>query len=726
MRTLSFLQGLPSSFFPFSKIHFGVIFLFVVFIHNNAFTQVQSNELYLNPLIKEINDTHKARKYKEAEALADKCLKKFSKEKNHKDFVEALFLKGKVTMHQYRIDESLMWYDSSANFAKNHNLNYHYLCSLNAQADILNYQNKNDLAIEKSMMVLEVKNQNPTEYSEAYQSLSTSYLAKGIIDSTDKYTILTFQNDTTNNLTDRIAYSTTRLGEMYARRGENEKAIITYMKALDLVPKEKETRKNRTYLNLADAFFDIQNLKKSEQYLKLSLQLSEANNLKSSISNAVYRLGNIEEIRGNHLKAIEYFNRILLHYKNTKNKKMKAHSYLGLAKSYFELDKIEDARIVLNEIQSGIEDSDNDQLKLKYYVVQSLFYSKTGKKQETIQMLTKAEKMANETKNLFRQRDVYKIYSDFYLKNGNSDLAFSNLQNYHRLKDSIYQLQQSYIVHDLDSKYQKAEQDLQIQKLDAEKVAMNEKLSSRNIAIGVGGFILLLGTLLSFIIFSLYKKNKEKAAELSDKNQLLSKALNEKEFLIKEIHHRVKNNLQIVSSLLSLQARNISDPTALDALKEGQSRVRSMALIHQNLYQDDDLIGVDAKAYIEKLSEGLFHSYNIDNDRIQLHSEIENVKLDVNTIIPLGLIINELITNALKYAFDKNKMGNINLSLKKEKNQLVFSISDDGKGLPESFSLEKNKTLGYRLIKAFSQKLEAALSIDGKNGTKISLLIPHP
>ena len=337
MRIFPLPQARPSASFLFSKINFGVIFLFILFFFNNAFTQVQPNELYLNPLIKEINDTHKARKYKEAEALVDKCLEEFSKEKNHKDYVEALFLKGKVTMHQYRIDESLMWYDSSANFAKSHNLNFHYLCALNAQADILNYQNKNDLAIEKSMQVLEVKNQDPTEYSEAYQSLSTSYLAKGIIDSTDKYTILTFQNDTTNNLTDRIAYSTTRLGEMYARRGENEKAIITYMNALNLVPKEKETRKNRTYLNLADAFYDIQDLEKSEQYLKLSLQLSEANNLKSSVSNAVYRLGNIEEIRGHHLKAIEYYNRILLHYKNTKNKKMKAHTYLGLAKSYLEL-----------------------------------------------------------------------------------------------------------------------------------------------------------------------------------------------------------------------------------------------------------------------------------------------------------------------------------------------------------------------------------------------------
>jgi len=296
-------------------------------------------------------------------------------------------------------------------------------------------------------------------------------------------------------------------------------------------------------------------------------------------------------------------------------------------------------------------------------------------------MLAKAEQMALDSKNLFRQRDVFKIYSDFYLKNGNANLAFSNLEKYHHLKDSIYQLQQSYIVHDLDAKYQKAEQDFQIQKLDAEKIAIKEKLSNRNIAIGVGSLLLLLGSFLSFLIFILYKKNKEKATELSEKNQLLSKALNEKEFLIKEIHHRVKNNLQIVSSLLSLQARNISDPTALDALKEGQSRVRSMALIHQNLYQDDDLIGVEAKAYIEKLSEGLFHSYNIDNDKIQLHSDIENVKLDVNTIIPLGLIINELITNALKYAFDENKQGKINLSLKKEENQLIFSIADDGKGI---------------------------------------------
>jgi len=332
MRTLSFLQINQSNFFSFPKINFGVIFLLFIFFHNNAFTQVQYNQLYLNPLIKEINDTHKERKYKEAEALADKCLEKFSKEKNHKDFAEALFLKGKVTMHLYRIDESLIWYDSSANFAKSKNLNYHYLCALNAQANILNYQNQSDIAIEKSRKVLEVSDQDPTEYSEAYQSLSIAYLAKGIIDSTDKYTILTYQNDSINNLNKRIASSTTRLGEMYVRRGENEKAIITYMEALNLVPKEKEARKNKTYVNLADAFFNIQDLEKSKQYLKLSLQLSEANNLKSSINNNIFRLGNIEEIKGNHHKAIEHYHRALSHFKDTKNKKMKVLGYLGLAK----------------------------------------------------------------------------------------------------------------------------------------------------------------------------------------------------------------------------------------------------------------------------------------------------------------------------------------------------------------------------------------------------------
>ncbi|HFC00203.1 MAG TPA: tetratricopeptide repeat protein [Phaeodactylibacter sp.] len=685
-------------------------------------SQVEPTELYANPIIQKIQDTHAHRKYKEAETLADAAMKKFRKENNHKDYCEAIYLKAKVIMHQYRIEESLMWYDSCANYAKAHELNFHYASALLAEGDILNYQNKSDAALVKSQIVNGIKNLPQDIYATNCTNLSTSFLAKGMVDSADYYTLRAFQIDSIYQLKERLGASHRNLARMYARRGKNNKAITLLLKALYYFPEKKQKiYKVNIYGDLSDAFYQIHNLHKAKEYALKYKDSAEEFKLKSARAVALFKLGTIAETEGKYHKAIQYYEEALERFKNSKNKKWWIGTNLGLAKSYMEINQPKQAKLAIEKTRKEVESSDNEKLKLQFAVVNSMYNSKIGNHAQVFQTLKKAEQKAIEQKNLFQQRDIYKTYVACYKATGRMDLAFSNLEKYHQMNDSISQIQQTYLINDLDSKYQKVEQDLKIQKLDADKIAMNQQISRRNITILIGSFFLLFGAAASFIIFNLYKKNKEKKLELFDKNKQLTKALNEKSFLLKEIHHRVKNNLQIVSSLLSLQARNVEDQAALDALKEGQSRVRSMALIHQNLYQDDDLIGVEAKAYIEKLSEGLFHSYKIDHEKIAITSDIENIKLDVNTIIPLGLIINELITNALKYAFEKNEDGNIHLTLKEEKENLVFMIKDNGIGLPSDFSIKNNTSLGYRLIKAFSKKLNAVLDINGTDGTKITL-----
>ena len=134
-------------------------------------------------------------------------------------------------------------------------------------------------------------------------------------------------------------------------------------------------------------------------------------------------------------------------------------------------------------------------------------------------------------------------------------------------------------------------------------------------------------------------------------NTIVFEALKEKDFLLREIHHRVKNNLQVISSLLSLQARQIGDKNIQKAINEGRSRVRSMALIHQNLYQNENLTGVSVERYLSNLLSELFDTYKVDSDKITLHFNIQDIDLDVDTMVPFGLILNELISNCLKHAF---------------------------------------------------------------------------
>jgi two-component sensor histidine kinase len=191
---------------------------------------------------------------------------------------------------------------------------------------------------------------------------------------------------------------------------------------------------------------------------------------------------------------------------------------------------------------------------------------------------------------------------------------------------------------------------------------------------------------------------------------------------LKEIHHRVKNNLQVISSLLNLQSKNISDEKALQALNEGKNRVRSMALIHQNLYRDDNLMGVDVQQYIEKLIESLFTSYNIQINKIALQTNIDKIELDVDTVIPLGLILNELISNALKYAFENTEKGILQIDLQLVDKKLLLRVKDNGKGLDKE-KLVTSQSMGYKLIQSFLQKLQATMNIEVDNGTCIELFI---
>lgn len=217
-------------------------------------------------------------------------------------------------------------------------------------------------------------------------------------------------------------------------------------------------------------------------------------------------------------------------------------------------------------------------------------------------------------------------------------------------------------------------------------------------------------------IFLLYKKQRSK-------NSIIQKQADDMQVLMKEIHHRVKNNLQVISSLLDLQSLSIKDQQASGAVKEGKLRVQSMALIHQNLYSEGNIKGILMEDYIKKLVENLFHSYNIQAHKIKLTTDIDHLNLDVDTVIPLGLILNELISNALKYAFNEKENGEIFVALKESQKQLRLQVKDNGCGFPPNLQALKRESFGYNLINAFAQKLKAKLDIYNDNGACIAMSI---
>lgn len=285
---------------------------------------------------------------------------------------------------------------------------------------------------------------------------------------------------------------------------------------------------------------------------------------------------------------------------------------------------------------------------------------------------------------------------------------------------------------EIEAQYKTREQEREIQYLNTENELQDIALRRANlIKYLLGSAILLLGVL-AISLFRNIKQKKQHNSVLKAKNQIINQNLIEKEDLLREIHHRVKNNLQIVSSLLRLQSRSIEDEDAKEVLQEGQNRVQSMALIHQNLYKEENRTGLEVQDYFEKLCSNLIDTYSVTPENIKLKLSIQPINLDVSTMIPLGLIVNELMTNSLKYAFPDGKLGLIDVSLYEKDNLLHVSVSDDGIGLDSALIQYLNNDtvvgaakfgFGTRLIKTFAKKLDATIKADRDNGSSIQILI---
>jgi len=246
--------------------------------------------------------------------------------------------------------------------------------------------------------------------------------------------------------------------------------------------------------------------------------------------------------------------------------------------------------------------------------------------------------------------------------------------------------------------------------------AQASQLKQQNYLIYGGAVVLLLIVIVAVVIYR-SRLNLKKA------NETIEKSLSEKELLLKEIHHRVKNNLQVVSSLLDLQSRGIEDEEALATFMEGQNRVKAMALIHQKLYQNEDLATIDFAEYAENLMKELASIYpSAATVKTSIKSESE-AQFDIDTAVPLGLILNELISNAYKYAFEGNGSGELNVSVQslgEGKHQLT--VSDSGAGLPEGFDFKKAKSLGLRLVRRLSKQLYGSVTYSYEAGAKFVII----
>jgi two-component sensor histidine kinase len=319
----------------------------------------------------------------------------------------------------------------------------------------------------------------------------------------------------------------------------------------------------------------------------------------------------------------------------------------------------------------------------------------------------------------------YETESLIFEQEKNYKAALVAHKKFKTAQDSMFNIEKDERITTLITEYEIKEKDQEIANLASQnelKTLRIEKSNRQKLLYGLGAFCFLVFTIALYYLLRLKSKTN---IELREKNKLVTKALAEKDVLLREIHHRVKNNLQMISALLYLHGKSVDDASAQEALRESQNRVQSMAIIHQNLYQNDDLLEVSINTYLDKLLVHLISSYNIEQNRILISKKIDIPRMDVDTVIPLALIINELISNALKYAFQDGGSGEIHVHLGEQKGEIILEVNDNGVGIPEHFSVATSSNFGLKLVTILCDRLGATWKVQSTNGTQMSITIPQ-
>jgi two-component sensor histidine kinase len=331
-------------------------------------------------------------------------------------------------------------------------------------------------------------------------------------------------------------------------------------------------------------------------------------------------------------------------------------------------------------------------------------------------------------------KDIYLMLFKTDSAIGNYLPAIGHLNEFRQLNDSIFNEAKNKQLQEVLAKYETEKKEQNIKLLEKESKLQQSRLvqaaNTHNWTLGGMALLLIIAGLLFHNVRTKQRTNKKleiQQKEIEQQNRSLRHLLNEKDWLLKEIHHRVKNNLQLVMSLLNSQSQYISNEPALTAIHDSQHRVHAMSLIHQKLYGSENVSSIDLSFYIRELSSYLADSFST-GQRIRFEYELEPLEMDVSQAVPLGLILNEAITNAIKYAFPDNRQGLITITLTNTAaDEYTLSISDNGVGMTTGFNYKKPSSLGMSLMEGLSGDLDGHFSMENNNGTtiKITFIYDH-
>ncbi|HUC82845.1 MAG TPA: tetratricopeptide repeat protein [Flavisolibacter sp.] len=517
-----------------------------------------------------------------------------------------------------------------------------------------------------------------------------------------------------------VIAATIRLGVVEVRNDHYDNAVKYFLDALKMAEEtgDKYGIMEANY-SISWAWLDQKGYDKALHYLELAERMNQQLPFTNTSLNIYNHFGVAYRETGNYKKAKYYFNKGLERSDKPEYQGLNITLINNLATTYAKEGNLETA-IALQERALGKARSIGNYLR-ELQTLSGLAKSYRKKDiNQAINYLKEAVALSREKKSPRQEIRMLQMLSEYSKEKGDFKAALDAKEREHALSDTFFYKRVEKNITALKAEYELSKTTARLKELDLLNKKRNLELENA----ATIRIIFITGLSLLFIIICLlynqYRIKQKHNHNITKKNLSLQRLVDEKELLLKEVHHRVKNNLQIIISLLETQSSFLTDK-ALAAMRDSQHRVYAMSLIHQKLYQTDDFATVSMTAYLPDLLSYLKESFE-SKDKIAIHSHIENIELDISQAIPLGLIINEAVTNAIKYAFPGDAVGDITIRLRcEEGNSVMLEISDNGIGLPTNWEKKINNSIGFKLMQGLSTDIQADFHIESHSGTRITI-----
>ncbi|WP_225036909.1 tetratricopeptide repeat protein [Winogradskyella sp. SM1960] len=529
-----------------------------------------------------------------------------------------------------------------------------------------------------------------------------------------------------HNLNVDYARAKINIGEIYESQGKYKLSIETFEEALDFCTKHKYAGfKSSIYESLGDVNITIKEYQTAEKnYLKAIAYAKRLTN-NNRLVNSLNKLGELHQELKN-LEKAEINYKEALHIATTnKATILEAKVRANLAHNNLLQNQIKEAK---NNITLAITQFENLKIKEdldKAYIVAAKTYKVLNQKKESFTYYQKAYNIAKTTNHIKTLKLASLGLGRAYENQGDLSKAITYYKKFNSYSNKIRSEEgiRNIIRLEIKDVYQQKSIADSINKVNEIKLLQydydqKEERNKLKIYTAISSSIILLLIVLCITYF--YNQKKKIAAVLSKKNKTIEDALNDKEILLKEVHHRVKNNMQIVASLLYLKSKNTENKIAKEALIDSKTRIDAMQLAHQKMYQKGNYKQIDIEEYFNNIMQLLLSPIQLENDNFTVQGN--NLWADVEQAQALGFILHELITNSIKYAWPKTKTKEVKISILKKDDTIEFDYSDNGIGLPKSIDITTTKSFGLKLIYSIAtRQLLGKTTICNSNGFAIKI-----